>query len=316
MSPFLANVALLASSIFFILAIIGGIFKPKWITCHIPNGKSIRIKLLSINMIIAILLSFSFGILEPTTSTSAEKSQVESGTHQTQETATTPASLIFNVSIDINKGKPIVNGKTNLPEGTRLMASLSFEDNLSAQGETKVKDGSFSFGPFSSKGNPLSAGNYMISISRPLWRLQPESVRKKVKDIALKGEYVQDGRIDYESSLVIPMDKSSGVDRKAKIESARKEAATLYDELMSFRHDDIFLQYGFSQANPKASKWLEKAETLRDRFDNDNDIPYDLKTVPADLMTMGLEYLHNNGNDTTVTKDLGEYVLDGIKRNN
>lgn len=187
MSSFLANVALFASLVFLVFAIMGGLFKPKWMAHYVPSGKRVRLKLFFFNLVIAAILLLIFGMLEP-----------------------------------------------SAPDSTQ---------------------------------NGISNAN-----------------------------------------------NSSGIGVEVKIKNAREEISALYDELMSFRHDKNFLQYGFNRTDEQTSKWLDKTKAIQDRFANDAEIPTDLKGVPSDLMTMGLEYLHNDGNDTSVTEVLEKDVLKCLER--
>jgi len=197
MSSFLANVAFFASLVFLVFAIMGGLFKPKWMARYVSSGKRVRLKLFFSNLVIAAILLLIFGMLEPSTSESPKKTQVK-----------------------------------------------------------------------------------------------PEIQTKEISNA----------------------NNSSSIGVEAKIKNAREEFSALYDELMSFRHDKNFLQYGFSRTDEQTSKWMDKTKAIQDRFANDAEIPTDLKGVPSDLMTMGLEYLHNDGNDTSVTEVLEKDVLKCLER--
>lgn len=74
-------------------------------------------------------------------------------------------------------GRVLVTGKTNLPEGTKLMVSMSNKTTgYRAQDESSVVGGKFSAGPFGYK-TGLTDGVYLIDISTPASAVQPKSVQ-------------------------------------------------------------------------------------------------------------------------------------------
>ncbi len=85
--------------------------------------------------------------------------------------------VIIDVSPKVESGKLYVHGKTNLPNQTNLMMNLSKGNNYSAQDKIIVQNGTFKSTGFSNKGLSLPNGDYVIEISTPLSRLQPESVQ-------------------------------------------------------------------------------------------------------------------------------------------
>lgn len=88
-------------------------------------------------------------------------------------------ALSVSITATVEGGdKPTIVGKTNLPNGTELMVTLSRkESSYMAQDKTIVSDGRFRAGPFSQRGAPLNPGVYQIEVSSPLAALQPQSVR-------------------------------------------------------------------------------------------------------------------------------------------
>ncbi len=77
--------------------------------------------------------------------------------------------------------RPALVGETNLPDGTKLMVSLSRRaSSYSGQDKAIVSGGAFRAGPFSQKGADLNPGEYTIKVSTPLSALQPASVQEVI----------------------------------------------------------------------------------------------------------------------------------------
>src|SRR5690348_15544312 len=69
--------------------------------------------------------------------------------------------------------KPVIVGKTNLPDGIDLMITVRRkESQYSAQVKTKVKGGTFRAGPFSQGGVSLNPGNYTVEVMTPVAAVQ------------------------------------------------------------------------------------------------------------------------------------------------
>jgi hypothetical protein len=77
-----------------------------------------------------------------------------------------------------NPEHPVIVGKTNLPDGTELMVTISRKaSSFMAQDKTRVMKGEFRAGPFSQNGSALNPGTYAIEISSPIASVQPASVQ-------------------------------------------------------------------------------------------------------------------------------------------
>ncbi|MBI6875614.1 ankyrin repeat domain-containing protein [Clostridium aciditolerans] len=102
------------------------------------------------------------------------------------------------IQVDISE-EPIANNnkvkfkvKTNLPENTELMATLSDFYEYNAQDKFSVINGQAETAEFSDKNKGLKKGIYRIEIDCPVANVQPQSVQDIIgKDGAnLKGKYV------------------------------------------------------------------------------------------------------------------------------
>lgn len=98
----------------------------------------------------------------------------------------------FDVSVDENGGKPIFTINTNLPDETSLMLTLN-GNNYTAQVQVTVKDGVTSSNAFSSNGNSLAEGEYVLTVSMSIPKLQPDNVRAIIGESGenMTGEYVE-----------------------------------------------------------------------------------------------------------------------------
>jgi hypothetical protein len=77
--------------------------------------------------------------------------------------------------------RPVVNGQTNLPDGTNLMISISRkESNYSAEDKVEVAGGRFRTQKFSQKGSDLNPGRYSVEVLMPFPGVQSEGVRSVI----------------------------------------------------------------------------------------------------------------------------------------
>lgn len=144
-------------------------------------------------MILVIVCTFAF------VGCSDNSVEDSNNTEQQEETISNKKIEVkLDVSADTNNGKPIINGETNLPDGSELMisirtiatkeelAELGFsedemeETRYTTHGQDKaiVKDGKFTSSTFSKQGEKYDPNEYMVSVSMSLARLQDESVQK------------------------------------------------------------------------------------------------------------------------------------------
>ena len=130
--------------------------------------------------------------------------------------AATP--LVFQVTGNVESGKPVVHGVTNLPNGTVLMATLERADRTYlAQDKFSVQGGRFKSMQFTSDGGPLPPGKYQLEVMAPVTAVQPVSARVAIGDNYSKyaGPLLKKGKfgtvLKYESTLLVPqMSKPAG----------------------------------------------------------------------------------------------------------
>ncbi len=106
-----------------------------------------------------------------------------------------------DVSIDVDiktdeQGRLTVKGNTNLPDGAELMVSLRGTSvDYGGDSKSRVSGGSFKSERFSSDDSGLPQGQYELSVSMSIPRLQSETVRKVIGEEGehLKGPLVEGG---------------------------------------------------------------------------------------------------------------------------
>ena len=123
-----------------------------------------------------------------------------------------PVETAFNVNVRIESGKVYFDVLTNLPDSMQFMFTVAdSEGGIEGQAKAEIANGAMSVGPFSKKGEPYPPGKYIISISSPLLRLQPPEVQKAMGESGenVYGEYIFEGRVDYEKPFVVKEQLSS-----------------------------------------------------------------------------------------------------------
>lgn len=122
-----------------------------------------------------------------------------------------------------NPLRPTVNGKTNLPDGTELLLTLSRkESRFEAQTKVTVAKGAFRSEQFSQKGADLNPGNYTLEIIMPVSQVQSGEVRKVIgmDGEKLSGPLVKSGALGkvvrYVTTFSAGRASSAEADRAAR----------------------------------------------------------------------------------------------------
>jgi hypothetical protein len=134
--------------------------------------------------------------------------------------AQTPRGVKVAIDASLSGGgKPRIDGRTNLPDGTALTVSLRPDDSACAidcvpiEVDVRVANGGFQVGPFTRDGRPLPAGPYTLEITTGMARLQSVSVQSVIgpRGEYMFGKYVHppeetsdENIVDYESDITIP----------------------------------------------------------------------------------------------------------------
>lgn len=89
--------------------------------------------------------------------------------------------LFLQVKPSGDPAKPHLSGLTNLPNGTSLtLTVLSPQANFRGEDQVTVVNQRFKSIAFSSEGKPLEPGAYIVEVSAPLSKFQPNKVKKVV----------------------------------------------------------------------------------------------------------------------------------------
>ena len=109
--------------------------------------------------------------------------------YQGQESKAPPGAKVLEVRLDAksvpqSNGSVVIEGTTNLPDGTFLMISLNHQaSKFLAQSKVTVVGGRFISDPLSNgagKTPALTKGSYELEIIMPVSNVQPEAVQKIV----------------------------------------------------------------------------------------------------------------------------------------
>lgn len=146
--------------------------------------------------------------------------------------AATP--LVFLVTGNPAGGRPIVEGTTNLPDGTELLLTISRKANgYRGQDKFKVQGGKFKSTQFTNHGAAFIPGKYVLEVVGPLASVQPAPVRAVIGDnySNFSSPLIKRGSMGttlrYEAPLVIPGQSNSAADLAARKQAEQDKAAWL-----------------------------------------------------------------------------------------
>lgn len=148
----------------------------------------------------------------------------------------------FEVKVE-TPARPVVSGKTNLPDGTELMVRISrTPSNYSAGTKVKVANGAFRSEQFSQHGDYLNPGTYKVEISMPGAPLQTDAVRAVIgmKGEKLSGPLVRKGIVgkvvDYSTTFSVGRGRSETADQTARSKEALHRARWVQESCRDIVH--------------------------------------------------------------------------------
>jgi hypothetical protein len=113
-----------------------------------------------------------------------------------------PINAFIDIAIDTtqNKFRPLIKGKTNLPDGTIIMVSVEgINVDFSGQDRVLVSSGTFTAGPFGvSLG--LEEGSYKVEALMPIPEVQSEEVRQVIGN---HGENITGSQIIRDGTRIV-----------------------------------------------------------------------------------------------------------------
>ncbi|CAM5206346.1 hypothetical protein UACE39S_01728 [Ureibacillus acetophenoni] len=162
----------------------------------------------------------------------------------------------INVTLDleilVDQGKVEFIGKTNLPDETEIMITLTNDNGYTAQDKRSIQDGSFTSGPFSNRKSALHNGTYNVKITTPTASVQTESVKKIIGDkgVNLVGDLIKydstfGNQLEYNESFEIGTTTSTSkaddeeIDTKYSEEEVFDYMENLYNELTNYGENYI-----------------------------------------------------------------------------
>lgn len=148
-----------------------------------------------------------------------------------------PMEAVLNVDVRIESGQVYFDVETNLPDGMQFMFTVENSDGILGQSKTEVVGGRISAGPFSRKGEPYPPGEYMLSITSPLLRLQPPEVQEILGEAGenVYGEYISEGRVDFEMPFTI----DGGQEELQELKELKEQELTSLQEHLSYLEDKL-----------------------------------------------------------------------------
>ena len=170
--------------------------------------------------------------------------------------------------------RPMVVGRTNLPDGMEFGVTVMRRDNsYIAQSKAVVSAGQFRAGPFSEKGAPLGTGTYQIEVTSPLASLQSPSVRtvigqdgEKLDGPLAKTSMLGHGKVlEYEVTVTFGTARNAAnsdrARRQAKLDATKQLAAIIRHgrAMERLRRDDLG---SAAECGRQMREWQPKAKAL------------------------------------------------------
>lgn len=235
-----------------------------------------------------------------------------------QEKIVSIEKQLFNPKIDLYifdfKDYFFIRTIHNLPAGTH--ATLSVKNNLGYQEQKDIvisENGQKVEIRFENK-NKFNNGIYDFEIIVPISG-QPENV---ISVFGINGELLTGNLIEKTNSdlLQIRYKKTLTIDREAEAERLKKsqekaekeiayyktEIQDMLESLLKFKNDPDFWYYGLGIGS-NYNWWLKRMESLEKRIDNSPYFGTRFKTIPRELIQIGMDYIKSHGLETSYTRE-------------
>jgi hypothetical protein len=144
-----------------------------------------------------------------------------------------------------------------------------------------------------------------ISLSRGRFREIQETNLKMVLDGIRTGPADTIGDALLQVAAQHRAEENPEAEAKAREESralmaehtaaAQNELRPLFDDLQRMRNNREFHEFGFSPVRHFAADWLAKAQALRDKINQDQNIPLEVRVSPMELIHLAVEWQHSKG---------------------
>ncbi len=192
-----------------------------------------------------------------------------------------PVELTAEMTLN-SDNRILVQGKTNLPEGAKLLLSLQNSTiNFLAQDKSVVNNQSFQAGPFGPESGLLS-GEYILDVVLPVAAVQPDSVKRVIGNqgqnlvgsLVIDSEFtgkIVEANFSYTVSVLPgeaavskgtfgenwPLTVQSGTITCEQIQGVR------YGQLVTFTtgHDTYALN-GTAKGHAKKRGWIKEVEPI------------------------------------------------------
>lgn len=185
-------------------------------------------------------------------------------------------NVTLNISPNINDGKVIFKGDTNLPEGTELLVTLQNKDKYKGQANATVTNGTFETEEFSQQDKALPSGKYNVEIVMPIASVQPDSVKEIIGENSsnLEGNLVKNEKL----GKIVRATKDFEITKNQTTNNSKSDKQK---ETQQLKQHEKFLKDTFDSITREAAKhknsydvysWSSFARSTRDKISNDRAI--------------------------------------------
>lgn len=232
-------------------------------------------------------------------------------------------TISIKESSEIKDGKIRFDITTNIPDSAELIIGLFGLDNNEYKGQTKatVENGKVQTEWFSNKGNPLTNGEYELSISMSIPKLQPQAVQDVVgvNGELMDGDYVKksDTFDAYSISKVTTINITDGAsaEKKASMnEEHRLVVDTFYNELKN-EYTSQLNNYNESSFYKFVADWNRRRNDAQSKMSNEDPLTkYSIAMSYLPHLETELRYkLSGKDYDASYIKETMAFIEDAIK---
>lgn len=237
---------------------------------------------------------------------------VSAGSSPPRQTLDGDVALTLEVS-ELQGRRVRLSGTTNLPAGTELMLSVTEQVERGFHGGSRTRvssGGTFQSEAFGPPGG-FAVGRYTAEVLMPIPAVQPVEVKAVIGNQGekLTGPLVQHGSFGITVSRAteftiggadaIEVQAQRTKQFEADAITLKKQLCGLLEELLEFKDQSSFREYGFGTGGPH-SAWLKKVESIANAQPKGNHpIPLALRAAPGEMIMFAREYMKKGETDYT-----------------
>lgn len=99
-----------------------------------------------------------------------------------------------------------------------------------------------------------------------------------------------------------------------QISADRETVRNLYAQLMQFKDDPKFHQFGFGAGLPYAHQWLQNVKEVDSHMSLKKGYSLSLASSAGYLQQLGMEYMRSSGQENQLTHDFRGFVEEGLNK--